>query len=670
MRTVKLLFPFVFGLILAFGLVGGLALANRFLVPNATTLYVDADATGASTGLSWTDAFTNLQDALTVAISGTEIWVAEGVYYPDVGAGQINDMVTSTFVLTDGVALYGGFDPSSGATEFAERDWKTHITVLNGDIDHETYPDITDYHGVVTSTANITGTNAYHVVSSAGIIVTAEIDGFSITAGQANGAVPDNRGGGYHCDGFEGDCSPSLKNITFSGNHAYVGGAMCNDGVQGSSSPSLVNVSFSGNTADHSGGAMFNNGAVGISSPRLSNVTFSGNSARDDGGAMLNSSYDGSSSPSLSNVIFTDNLAGAYGGAMANDGTYGTSSPMLMNVTFYGNSAGSGGGAIANIGFRHISSPSLNNVIFSGNSADACGGAIANFSGIGSSSPSLDNVTFTGNTANYGGAICTAGAYAVISDPSLSNAILWGNTAVISGSQIYNNEYARVTINTSLVQDGLTGGIEGSETVTDGGGNLDADPLFVRNPHLGSNDYGDLHLQPGSPAIDGGTNDGCPATDLDGNHRPLNATCDMGAYEFVPLVLVTKSVHNPTPKPGETITFTIQVNNSLTETLTGGLLSDTLPAGLNFLGPITLEPPGVGAVGTLPPILATNLTIAATSKITLTFPVIVSKELEIGTQITNLAVLSSTEVITPMLGSVTLTIYPDDIYLPLVFKGQ
>ena len=46
----------------------------------AQVVYVDAAAVGANNGSTWTDAFTNLQDAL---ISGAmEIWVATGTYYP------------------------------------------------------------------------------------------------------------------------------------------------------------------------------------------------------------------------------------------------------------------------------------------------------------------------------------------------------------------------------------------------------------------------------------------------------------------------------------------------------------------------------------------------------------------------------------------------------------
>ncbi len=36
----------------------------------------------------------------------------------------------------------------------------------------------------------------------------------------------------------------------------------------------------------------------------------------------------------------------------------------------------------------------------------------------------------------------------------------------------------------------------------------------------------------GSPAIDGGSNAGCPATDQRGVARPQRGTCDIGALEF------------------------------------------------------------------------------------------------------------------------------------------
>ncbi|HSD84453.1 MAG TPA: hypothetical protein VLG46_11365, partial [Anaerolineae bacterium] len=53
------------------------------LVPLDNPIYVDADAPGpVHDGLSWTTAYTDLQDALITATFGSEIWVAEGIYMP------------------------------------------------------------------------------------------------------------------------------------------------------------------------------------------------------------------------------------------------------------------------------------------------------------------------------------------------------------------------------------------------------------------------------------------------------------------------------------------------------------------------------------------------------------------------------------------------------------
>jgi hypothetical protein len=60
-------------------------------------------------GCSWGNAYVSLQDALAVAGSGDEIWVATGTYYPDEGMRQVNNDRNSTFRISDGVSVYGGF---------------------------------------------------------------------------------------------------------------------------------------------------------------------------------------------------------------------------------------------------------------------------------------------------------------------------------------------------------------------------------------------------------------------------------------------------------------------------------------------------------------------------------------------------------------------------------
>ena len=65
-----------------------------------------------------------------------------------------------------------------------------------------------------------------------------------------------------------------------------------------------------------------------------------------------------------------------------------------------------------------------------------------------------------------------------------------------------------------------------------GTGNLCGDPRFIW-PAWG--EVGDYHISADSPAIDVGSNDAVPEgteTDLDGKTRIVNATVDMGAYEY------------------------------------------------------------------------------------------------------------------------------------------
>ncbi len=410
---------------------------------NGSVWYVSQSGSGAD-GTSWETAYPNLQTALGAAASGDQIWVAAGVYTPGLDR-------TDRFNLVTGVALYGGF--AGTETSLDERDWADNPTILSGDIGRD---DInTDGNYIAETPDDIIGDNSDHVVYADGttgtpITSTTILDGFTITAGQANGSYPDSGGGGMFCDGRGS-------------------GSAC--------SPHLENLSFIGNTASQHGGAMLNNGREGVSSPSLENVTFSGNTA-NQGGAMVNDGYQGVSNPTLVNVVFFGNQSSMEGGALVNYGdSSGVSSPSLVNVTFSQNHSGSLGGAIWNVGYVGY---------------------------LGISSPNLENVILWGNTAGAGSQICNLNA-----NPTITNSLIEGG---LTGAEIYN---------------------VGTSTVTDGGGNLDDDPLFVDAAN------GDLRLQFDSPAIDSGTNAAVTASfDLDGNPRLVDGdwdgtvTVDMGAYEF------------------------------------------------------------------------------------------------------------------------------------------
>jgi hypothetical protein len=296
---------------------------------------------GQTSGMcqSWADAC-ELSYALSSAVSGHEIWAAAGTYKPTPGTDR-----AATFQLKEGVDVYGGF--AGTETARSQRDPAINLTVLSGDIDNNDTqtPIITN---IKTVNGNVS--NSYHVVKG---INNATLDGFTITAGYADGTGLDMHGGGM----YNLSSSPTLENVTFSGNLAYrYGGGMYNE----DSSPTVTNVIFSANSGYYSGG-MANND---VSNPVLMNVTFTTNSAIY-GGGMFN---DGSS-PTLTNVTFSTNFANSSGGGMYNQ--LGSNST-LTNVTFSANSVNLYGGGMYNL----YSDPTISNTIFWDNTAGNSGAQI------------------------------------------------------------------------------------------------------------------------------------------------------------------------------------------------------------------------------------------------------------------------------------------------------
>ena len=107
-------------LMLLVGILGFTPVANVYAA--GSTIYVKADAGGANNGSSWTDAYTDLQDALSVTVSGDQIWVAAGTYYPTTDTNR-----SATFALVNGVGIYGGF--AGVETLLTERDTVVNVTV-------------------------------------------------------------------------------------------------------------------------------------------------------------------------------------------------------------------------------------------------------------------------------------------------------------------------------------------------------------------------------------------------------------------------------------------------------------------------------------------------------------------------------------------------------------
>ena len=403
--------------------------------PSPIVIYVKWNAEGANNGTSWTNAYTDLQSALALAASGDEIWVAAGTYKPSAGTNRL-----STFRLKSGVVLYGGF--AGNETARGQRNLLTNVTVLSGDLNGDD----------VGFTNNVD--NVYHVVTGAS---GATLDGFTITAGNADFEIVDgaglynttsgltlknliftgnsaNRNGGGM---YNYGSNSTLLNVTFMNNSAREGGGLYN--IYGSILR-LTDVTFTGNAAAFDGGGMYNYG----NSPMLVNVTFFNNSA-DRGGGL----FHDTGSPALTNVSFTSNTARSGGGlynwrntssifrdvtfrgnSVTSDGgglyNYNTNSTFL-NVTFVDNSADGSGGAMMN----NLSSPTFTDVTFTGNQASS-GGGMKNYNG---SHPNLTNVTFQGNSAQGGGAIFNT----VNSNPALTNVTFIGNSSKVNGGAMYND---------------------------------------------------------------------------------------------------------------------------------------------------------------------------------------------------------------------------------------
>lgn len=239
-------------------------------------IYVNGSASGTNDGTSWTNAFTNLKTATDYATAyGDEIWVTQGIYKPDVSDR------TKFFNLKAGVKLYGGFDGSE--SQLTERDWFTNRTILSGDLSGDDDADVT-YNNPFRND------NSYRIVYVEGS--NAEIDGVTITSGQANNTSNNNynRGGAIYKN-------PSANNLT------------------------LRNTIISKNVSNREGNVHLP--FIGTSNELIiEKCIFHSNFARYGGGFSANLTGGGTLGVKVYNSLFHGNQAGNISGA---DGFTGSS---------------------------------------------------------------------------------------------------------------------------------------------------------------------------------------------------------------------------------------------------------------------------------------------------------------------------------------------------------
>ncbi len=266
-------------------------------------IFVDANARGEGSGLSWNDAMVSLSAALNLARDRPQLHTihVSGVtaYYPTKGTNR-----DSAFVLPPrGIRLLGGYDVRTGRrhpTEFP--------TELTGNIgDSDTMDD-----------------NSYHVMVIAGLGADSTIvDGFIISDGRAVGSGP------FSYNGFE--------------TYRDWGGGVFVTNDTGPGKVVFRNCLISGNSATTYGGGISNYNT----SLAVVNSVFFGNRANFGGGLSHIPKVDNTISPVVTQCTFAGNYAGSRGGGIDNFANSGLS---LVNTLIYANGSGLGGATAAGLG--------------------------------------------------------------------------------------------------------------------------------------------------------------------------------------------------------------------------------------------------------------------------------------------------------------------------------
>jgi len=454
----------------------------------ATVLRVDLDAVGAGTGASWTDAFPDLQAALSTAAAladggmPVQLWVAEGSYAP---AGPLGPQ-GATFRLHDGIGLYGGF--AGTETGFAQRDVLAHPVVLTGDLQGDDLPNFVNHY-----------TNSWHVVTADGVGPSAVLDGFTIRGGYANDSFSGGgSGGGLRATGG----APTVARCTFTDNYAQTGAGIILSGATGASFTDCV---ISDNLAQpYRAGGMYVATGAGV---LIEGCTFRSNRAigfgspSDAGGIFI----DPGTTPTIRRCVFKGNSTTNPGVNYDNGGAIcNLSDGMVLDGCVFAGNTAEVGGAVWNAGDTVTS-----NCLFTGNSAVVAGGLMNFFN-----TTTIVNCTFSANSATDGGGGMTNNYAPQV---FIRNCVLWGNTSPgqeLIKQQIHNFS-ATVQIRWSDVQ-ALFLQIPGEDPPDPAKfpGCLDINPLFT-DANGADNVNGtlddDLRLAAGSPCLDAGNNSYVPA---------------------------------------------------------------------------------------------------------------------------------------------------------------
>ncbi len=473
-----------------------------FATSHATIRYVNINATGANNGTSWADAYTSLQSALS-SLTDT-VWVANGVYKPTTTTDR-----TIAFSVVQPQKLFGGF--AGTETSLSQRNYSTYQTVLSGDI------------GIVGDSTD----NSYNVVKKPYVGISVPdptlLDGFKIAGGNANSATASFPAYQYGAGGAVYiDDDINIRNCLFENNYAANGGAIGSGEFPGIAS--VINCKFLNNRAG-SGGAIF----FARNQITIKNSSFSGNKAAI-GGCVYTTAHLSGTSAYFTGCTFTNNQATSSGGVsfMSAHTSFNACTFSGNQAHIGGVLAASLNGSGSPI------TGTFNNCLIAGNTADSFSVADIGPFSASSNPVIYQYISIYNCTIAHNKALNNEGKLLSVNTAStIQNSILWNNANInnvvpTDPIKIFLNGGGPNTapiIQTNIIENTTLANNFSADPLFINPGNVINAPFDAVNYNY--------RLDTLSPAIDTGNNAGITAnaTDLAGNPRIQGLKVDLGAYE-------------------------------------------------------------------------------------------------------------------------------------------
>ena len=418
---------------------------------------------------------------------------------------------------------------------------------------------------------------------------TLTVDNSTFNSNSSTGTT--NITGGGAIDMPNPDGSASISGSTFTGNAAAFGG-----GIDSPSTATLTvsNSQINGSSctgANPEGCGIYDFGTAGTyDNVTLSGTTATGTAFVEGGAVFLQANADQINGLTISGTTVSAPLV--EGGALYTDagGTTPVANVSITNTTAHGTTAAGviDGGDILNVTtltlttvdatgatltadeevqggfFDNDGAVTATDVTFGSGTVNVTGGAAPEADGsalfndgtLSATNMTVDDTTATvaaGGAFNYGVDVASTGPNVFTNDTIANNTMTGpaGNTFglfVAGGDSVslLNTIVANTTATTNCGF-GVAGAIASQGHNLDNGASCNmtaTGDLQNMNPLVQAlaNNGGSVltgALTAGSPAIDAGTNTGCPTTDARGTTRPQGKSCDIGAFEYV----------TPTPPP-------------------------------------------------------------------------------------------------------------------------